>query len=150
MKQIMASLVAMILVLSCKQKTVDVTKDAEEIMKVDREFSAMSQTEGMKKAFLHYADSAVVLLRSGYFPMRGKDAIEYLQNINDSSFTLTWSPDNAVMALSGDLGYTYGLYTYQSPDTTMQGTYVSIWQKQADGSWKYILDTGNPGVGKNK
>jgi ketosteroid isomerase-like protein len=150
MKQIMASLVAMIIVLSCKQKTVDVTHDAEEIMKTDREFSQMSQREGMKKAFIYYADSAVVLLRSGYFPMHGTDAMEYLQNINDSAFTLTWSPENAVMALSGDLGYTYGLYTYQASDTTFQGTYVSIWQKQADGNWKYILDTGNPGVGKNK
>jgi ketosteroid isomerase-like protein len=110
----------------------------------------MSQRDGMKKAFIQYADSAVVLLRPGYFPIRGNDAIEYLQNINDSAFTLTWSPENAEMALSGDLGYTYGLYTYQTADTTFQGTYVSIWQKQANGSWKYILDTGNPGVGKNK
>ncbi len=138
------------IVLSCRQKTVDVTRDAEEIMKTDREFSENTQREGMKKAFIQYADSAVVLLRPGYFPIKGKDAFEYLQNINDSSFTLTWSPENAVMALSGDLGYTYGLYTYQTQDTTFQGTYVSIWQKQADGGWKYILDTGNPGVGQNK
>jgi len=135
---------------SCNTKTVDVSKESEAIMNTDRAFSEMSKKEGMKKAFLHYADSAVVLLRPDYFPIKGQDAFEFLQNINDSAFTLTWTPDNAGMAISKDLGYTYGIYTYQTKDTTFQGTYVSIWQKQADGSWKYILDTGNPGVGKNK
>lgn len=150
MKFSLLCLVTAILAFGCKQKTVDVSKDAEEIMNVDREFSEMSRQQGMKKAFLYYADSSVVLLRPDYFPIKGNDAIDFLQNINDSSFTLTWEPDNAMMALSGDMGYTYGLYTYQTADTTIQGTYVSIWQKQADGSWKYTLDSGNPGVGKNK
>jgi ketosteroid isomerase-like protein len=50
--------------------------------------------------------------------------------------------------LSGDLGYTYELFTVTAKDTTMQGTYVSIWKKQKDGNWKFVLDTGNPGGGK--
>ena len=149
MKKIAAILLAGITIFSCKnQRTVDVSKDAETIMNADRAFSDMSKEKGMRSAFLHYADSAAVLLRSGHFPLKGSDAMEYLQNINDSVFTLTWSPENAVMALSGDLGYTYGIYTMADKDTTIRGTYVSIWQKQADGSWKYILDSGNPGVGK--
>ena len=151
MKKITAFFLTVLISLSCRNnKTVDVSKDAEAIMNADRAFSKMSKQQGMKTAFLHYADSATVLLRAGYFPIKGRDAVDYLQNINDSVFTLSWSPENAVMALSGDLGYTYGIYSYQAKDTSYQGTYVSIWQKQADGSWKFILDTGNPGVGKNK
>ena len=151
MKKITTCILAGLLVVSCgNQKTVDVSKDADAIMQADRAFSELSKKKGMKSAFMQYADSAAVLLRAGYFPIKGNDALEYLQNINDSVFTLSWTPENAGMALSGDMGYTYGIYTFQDKDTTFQGTYVSIWQKQADGSWKYILDTGNPGVGKNK
>ena len=151
MNKLITCILAGMMTVSCNnQKTVDVSKDADAIMQADRAFSEMSKKKGMRSAFIQYADSATVLLRAGYFPIKGKDAFEHLQNINDSVFTLSWTPENAGMALSGDMGYTYGIYTFQDKDTTFQGTYVSIWQKQADGSWKYILESGNPGVGKNK
>ena len=116
----------------------------------DIAFSDLSRQNGMKAAFLHYIDSSGVLLRPGHFPIVGKDAQEYLQKINDSSFSLTWKPQSAELAASGDLGYTYVLYTYHDKDTSFGGTYVSIWKKQADGSWKFVLDTGNPGVDSKK
>jgi ketosteroid isomerase-like protein len=150
MKNILCSMLASGLLIACKTKTVDVSKDAEEIMRADRAFSALSELKGMKEAFLEYADSSAVLLRPGYFPIVGKDVFEYLNNQNDSGTLLTWSPENAGMAISGDLGYTYGIYTFKTTDTVMQGTYVTIWQRQADGSWKYLLDAGNEGIGKNK
>ena len=31
--------------------------------------------------------------------------------------------------------------------TTMEGTYVSILKKQANGNGKFVLDTINPGLG---
>jgi ketosteroid isomerase-like protein len=31
-------------------------------------------------------------------------------------------------------------------DTFFAGTYVSIWKKQPDGKWKFILDSGNEGI----
>jgi hypothetical protein len=46
------------------------------------------------------------------------------------------------------MGYTYGIYTLIVNDSAYKGTYVTIWQKQADGTWKFVLDTGNEGVGK--
>jgi len=33
--------------------------------------------------------------------------------------------------------------TKTGADTVIYGVYVSIWKKQKDGSWKYILDGGN-------
>ena len=105
----------------------------------------------MRKAFVQYIDSNGVLLRPGHYPIVGKEALEYLKQAVDSSFTLTWEPQEAIVAESGELGYTYGLYNFTDKDTSFQGTYVSIWRKQADGNWKYVLDSGNPGVGsRNK
>lgn len=135
---------------TCKTRTVDVSRDAEQIMNADRAFSALSETSGLPAAFAAYADSSAVLLQPGYFPLVGQTAFAYMQQQEDSTALLTWSPENAGMALSGDLGYTYGIYTLKTPDTIKQGTYVTIWQRQADGSWKFLLKSGNEGVGKNK
>jgi ketosteroid isomerase-like protein len=62
----------------------------------------------------------------------------------DSGLMLTWVPVKAEISLSGDLGYTFGNWELfvKSSDTTLYGNYVSIWKKQADGSWKYVLDAG--------
>jgi len=53
----------------------------------------------------------------------------------------------AEIARSGDLGYTYGNYEFITMDSLQKesktyGNYVTIWKRQADGSWKYVLDGG--------
>jgi ketosteroid isomerase-like protein len=149
MKKIRITSALLIILIGCNnQPTVDIAKEKEAMKQADIRFSDLSKQKGMKAAFLQYMDSTAALLRPNHYPIVGKDAQEYLQKINDSSFSLVWEPENAQLAASGDLGYTYGIYTYHDKDTTYQGTYVSIWKKQADGSWKFVLDTGNPGVGK--
>ncbi|HUS00962.1 MAG TPA: DUF4440 domain-containing protein [Chitinophagaceae bacterium] len=117
-----------------------------EIIKTDKEFSKLSSSTGMKKAFIEYIDDDGILLRPDHPPIVGANAIEYLTEQNDSSYTLTWVPSAAQVAASGDLGYSYGIYNLQLQDTTLQGTYVSIWKKQKDGKWKFVLDTGNEGI----
>ena len=119
------------------------------MMDADRAFSRLSGESGMRKAFLEYIDSNGVLLRPNQLPLVGGDAVDFLTQLNDSSFNLTWNPKNGRIALSGELGYTYGIYTLKpsKEDTTLYGTYVSIWKKQLDGKWKFVLDTGNDGIG---
>jgi len=118
----------------------------DSVLKTDKEFSELSKQKGMKKAFIEYIDDDGVLLRPGYLPIIGANAIQYLTETNDSLFTLTWVPSSAQVAASGDLGYTYGLYNLSFKDTTLQGTYISIWKKKKNGKWKFVLDSGNPGT----
>ena len=119
------------------------------MMNADRAFSKLSVEKGMKTAFLEYIDSNGVLLRPNQFPIVGADAIDFLIQQNDSAYTLQWEPKKGEIAQSGDLGYTYGWYKLQprGKDSAVFGTYVSIWKKQADGSWKFVLDSGNEGLG---
>ena len=57
---------------------------------------------------------------------------------------LTWEPTRAEIAASGDLGYTFGNYKIRTGDEVRShGVYVTVWKKQPDGSWKYVLDGGN-------
>jgi ketosteroid isomerase-like protein len=133
-----------------KKKVLAGPDEKQKMMDADRAFSKMSVEKGMKTAFLDYIDSNGVLLRPKQLPIAGADAIDYLIQINDTLFTMQWEPKYSAIAQSGELGYTYGLYALKpsAKDTTLYGTYVTIWKKQADGSWKFILDSGNEGVGE--
>lgn len=135
------------ILMACNSKPANVSAAREEMMETDRQFSALSEREGMKKAFLQFIDSGGILLRPDHYPLVGKEAMQFLSASHDSSFTLTWEPQAGEVSASADLGYTYGVYRLEMADTTSRGTYVSIWKKQTDGSWKYVLDTGNPGLG---
>ena len=144
--------VGLLLVISaCKDKKSPVSNavnDKIELIRTDKSFSDMSVEKGMKAAFIEYIDSNGVLLKPNLLPIVGANAIDYLIAQEDSGFTLNWQPHNAFVSQSGDLGYTYGVYALhpKNIDTVLYGTYVSIWKKQGDGSWKFVLDSGNDGI----
>lgn len=154
MKVILYS-IGMLILFSCnvvvkkKKETTDLTKERIKLMEADRAFSDLCEEEGMKRAFIEYIDSNGVLLRPNNMPIVGAHAIDYLIQYNDTGFTMKWQPHYSHVAQSADLGYTYGIYsvTPSSRDTVMYGTYVSIWKKQSDGVWKFVLDSGNEGIG---
>ena len=61
---------------------------------------------------------------------------------------LTWYPVLADVAQTGDLGYTTGPWTSflnDRPQTT--GEYVTVWRKQPDGKFKFVVDMGIERVG---
>jgi len=119
------------------------------LLQTDRDFSAMSAKEGMFKAFLFYIADDGVILRNNSYPSKGRGKlIEYYTGKADTGFVLTWEPMFEKIAESGDLGYTYGVHsgTDKATGKTAKGTYVTIWQKQADGTWKFVLDTGTQGL----
>ncbi|MEO7307903.1 MAG: hypothetical protein ABIR78_01990 [Ferruginibacter sp.] len=153
MNRFLFFIIMMLLFASCKNPNKKGSKaDAFaklEMMNTDREFSKMSEEKGMKNAFIEYLDSNGVLLRPNRLPIAGADAIDYLIQQNDTDYILTWEPRNGTVAKSGELGYTYGIYALRpsKKDTVIYGTYVSIWKKDKDGTWKYVLDSGNEGIG---
>lgn len=119
------------------------------LLQTDRNFSAMSAKEGMFKAFLFYIADDGVILRNNSYPARGRDRLmEHFAGRTDTGFVLTWEPLFEKIAESGDLGYTYGIHTNteKASGKTTRGTYITIWQKQTDGTWKFVLDTGTQGL----
>lgn len=119
-----------------------------EMMQADRAFSALSEQKGLRTAFMEYIDSNGVLLRPGTIPLAAGDAMDFITQSNDTGFIMTWEPRDAGLASSGDLGYTYGVYSLRpsQTDTVIYGSYVSIWKKQSGGKWKFVLQSGNEGV----
>ena len=127
------------------------TQKSEEgaLLQTDRAFSELSAREGMFRAFLAYIADDGVILRDNEYPSRGKKLLqERFAGRADTSFILTWEPLYEKIAASGELGYTYGLHktVIRATGELSQGTYVTIWLKQPDGSWKFVLDTGTDGL----
>jgi len=133
---------------SCRM-VVDIAQIEEELLLTDIEFSNLSAAQGFTSACAFYCDEDGVILRSGSYPVTGKaGVIKYLDERDDPGFRLTWEPQFAKVAVSGDLGYTYGIYTIKSETdpVLLKGTYVTIWGKKDQG-WRFLLDSGNEGLG---
>jgi ketosteroid isomerase-like protein len=140
-------IINLIFILSCTKAGKNRTSG--ELLQADRDFSAMSVKEGMYRAFLFYMAEDGVILSDNSLPSKGKEAlIERFTGKSDSSFILSWEPLYEKIAESGDLGYTYGIHTnlVKATGDISKGTYITIWQKQTDGSWKFVLDTGTQGL----
>jgi len=139
--------------LACNEKsdrTESVGRGESQLFEIDCEFASMALDSGLAAAFVHYAADSAIILRNGRMPIVGKEAIGNSFG-NGNTGLLQWEPQSA--DISGDLGYTFGGYQYNPRDTvidghrqgaglTSRGFYVSIWKKQSDGNWRYVLDTG--------
>jgi ketosteroid isomerase-like protein len=116
------------------------------LMQVDRDFATMATDSGIANAFVYFAADSAAMLRRGSAPLVGRDTIRTLF-ADEAGTTLKWAPYFSDIASSNDLGYTLGSSQYIYNDSTgaqkiSYGYYVTIWKKQRDGSWKYVLDTG--------
>lgn len=121
----------------------------KELMEADLAFSDYSVKHGIQKAFIEFADDGVVLLKDNRLPIVGKQSlIDSYKGRSDSGLVLTWKPEAATIGKSGDLGFTYGIWTLVAKGDTSRGTYLTVWKKNSAGQWKYAADTGNDGLGR--
>ncbi|HEY1578980.1 MAG TPA: nuclear transport factor 2 family protein [Terracidiphilus sp.] len=93
-----------------------------------------------------FADDGVAL-GNGQPPAIGRVAIVKSANWAPGDYQLTWTPTDAQMGPSGDMGYTWGHFEGRSKDSNgnpvlTSGRYMTIWRKEPDGSWKVVLDAG--------
>ena len=121
-----------------------------EVLGADIAFCARSAKDGAPAAFLAFVSADAILLGQ---ESRGPAAVKALYG-GPPPFprqaSLTWKPLVADVAASGELGYTWGRYMLNfpamnnQPAFTRTGTYVTIWKRQSDGSWKFVVDGGSP------
>ena len=119
------------------------------LLEADRAFDA-AVAEGGSEAWGGWFAEDGALVLEGRGEIRGRiqvrDAVAFL---DVPGVSLRWTPTRADIAASGDLGWTTGTYVSESPGPAgetlrEEGVYVSIWRLQTDGSWKVVMDLGNP------
>ncbi len=146
MKKRLSLYLLILLCVSCRfqfKENTDRINALNEMQQTDVDFSNRAKDVGIRNALLEFIEPDGVLLRPNILPLGGADAVEWIQRMNDSSGTITWEPIGADMAASADMGYTYGIYSITGTDTTFQGTYITVWRKQTDGKWKFVINSGN-------
>jgi len=125
--------------------------DVAQLLTTDREWAKVSSTGTSADSVLAFwTDDARVLL-PGQPEMSGKAAIRkmVLGALKTPGFHITWTPERAAVARSGDLGYTYGANEVTAPDSagrlvTTPGRYLTVWRKGADGRWRCVQDYSTP------
>jgi ketosteroid isomerase-like protein len=139
-----AAMMAMALLAGCKGGH----SSRQALLDADLRFARETSAKGLEGWLNFFDEEATIFPESG--PMiTGLPAIRaYYARTGFDPGGLSWKPDHADVAASGDLGYTYGTWTFYGPrekgaPVLGRGKYVTIWHKRPDGSWKVIADIGN-------
>jgi ketosteroid isomerase-like protein len=111
-------------------------------MITEKAFALMAKEKGIAEAFYAFAADDAVIKR-GQNIINGKEGIREYYEKQPPTGQLEWSPDFA--DVSGDLGYTYGKFTYSEKDSTgvvkqSTGFFHTVWKRQKDGTWKFVWD----------
>lgn len=122
------------------------------LLQADRDFNKTTKEKGFE-GWMQFMAEDVILLRGK--PVIGKDAVRSTikSDWDEPGYSLTWEPNRAAIFKSGKMGYTSGRWTYRGKNEkgekqALQGDYLTVWQKQGDGSWKVIYDGGTPDPAK--
>ena len=99
----------------------------------------------------HYADDASLMM-PGLPLVKGKDAIRasLKDMVADPNLSLSFTTASVDTSKGGDLAFSQGTYSLTSTNQktkkaeTETGKYVTVYKKQADGSWKAVADINNP------
>ncbi|MFC1483825.1 YybH family protein [Candidatus Neomarinimicrobiota bacterium] len=139
-------LFALLMILGCSS-AVDVDAEQQRLLEADRAFSQASIEHGAAEAFRMYLAEDALMLPAGSTPITGRETI-FEGMASGPGSLLTWEPQLAEVARSGELGWTWGTYEVRPEgDLTAEplayGKYVNVWRTQSDGTWKVIVDTGN-------
>lgn len=127
----------------------DKRKLKAEIATTESAFSAMAQEKGLLAAFEHFAAPDVAFVATDPRRWRGPDAVrEHLKDV-PSDMKITWSAMFIDVSDDGTLGYDYGRYESRRPgpdgkDSIRGGFFLTIWKRQPNGTWRYVMDHGAP------
>lgn len=140
---------AVALLCGCAHR-VDVAKERKALMDADTQFARDTAERGVEGWVSWFTDDGTM-----YPPAR--DAIEgraaireqmgdlYDPRSGQGGLRLDWQPIRAEVSESGELGWTTGTSKLVTTGGMRQGRYITVWRKQADGSWKVWADLGNLG-----
>ncbi|HEX8328621.1 MAG TPA: hypothetical protein VF629_13850 [Hymenobacter sp.] len=115
------------------------------VVEAEQSFAAQAAQAGTTAAFV--ANSAPNALVADNGKLVNAQEFWKAQPAKSGS-RLTWYPVLADAAQSGDLGYTTGPWTsFQNDKPQADGEYVTVWRKQPDGKWKFVVDMGIQRIG---
>jgi uncharacterized protein (TIGR02246 family) len=145
-----ATVLLVLTVMSCNQQKVDTKAEGEKVMQLSKEWSQAASAGDVEKIVEYWADDAVVM-SAGEPVLSGKQAIRKMveESYKMPGFRISWQPQSVVVSQSGDMAYLIENSQVSFTDSTgkpvtINNKAVSIWRKQAGGSWKNAVDISTP------
>lgn len=125
---------------------------AAEIAATEKAFAAKVAEAGEGAGFAEFLDPAEgKIFRNAPAPVKGLDAIRDFYGPPRPGASLVWTPSEITAAKSGELGVSWGRWTYDAPGDApteprvhINGAYVTVWRKNERGLWKGLIDIGQP------
>lgn len=114
----------------------------EPVFRAEQAFARQADQQGIRTAFLAWLTEDAKV----FTPRMVSAKAQYGPEPGDPGH-LTWYPEAMGMAASGDLAWSLGPWTYavkKGGPVLVNGHFLSIWRKQADGRWKVEADIGVP------
>lgn len=131
--------------ISCCRHVDQSVQARKEILLTEQDFCDMTREQGIQAAFSHFAaDSGIV--KRGEKLIMGKEAIrDHYGKSTLKNVKLEWKPDYVDASSGGDLGYTYGRYSFNAVDSSGNviaetGIFHTVWKRQKNGSWRFVWD----------
>ncbi|MES2001951.1 MAG: nuclear transport factor 2 family protein [Pseudomonadota bacterium] len=145
-------LAASLVLAACQQQAaapakVDTAAATDAIGKLESAQIAAINSRDPAGATAVYGDNAAFITNSGL--TNGKDAIAtfFKGFLTDPNVKIDYTSGAKMFSDDGTLAYSTATYTesYTDPATkkpiTVKGSNLSVWRKQADGSWKLVGDS---------
>ena len=136
------------ILLGCNEKKIDRKAEGEKLMQVSREWSKSASTDNIEKTMSYWADSAI-FLSAGQPILNGKNEIREMVERSGKipGFKISWEPISVSISQSGDMAYMIEQNQVTVNDSlgnpvTKYGKGVTIWKKDANGSWKNVVEIG--------
>ncbi len=146
----LSAYVALLGVVTACAPTIDLEAERAALRETDEAWAAAASAgTDVELMASYWSDDATVYPNDA--PMaQGTDAILAFvrSSLEIPGFSVNWQPQEVVVAESGDLGWTSGTNEFTVPNPeggtmTIRGHYVAVWQKDADGNWKCVVDMFN-------
>ncbi|PZU11581.1 hypothetical protein [Sphingomonas sp.] len=103
------------------------------VEQAERAFASAAQTDGQWTAFRRFMAPGALILTDG--PV---DAAKFLAPLKDPRVAIMWWPARTVTSCDGSLAFSTGPWR----SARGHGRFLTIWQRQPDGGWKWLYDGG--------
>lgn len=115
--------------------------DIQSLVDTERAFAHTATEKSVRDSFLAFIADDGVLFRPT--AVNGK---QFLEKQQSRPGLLSWDPSYAEISRAGDLGITSGPWEFRpktpQDEPVAYGTFMTVWKKQADGSWRFMIDYG--------
>jgi ketosteroid isomerase-like protein len=131
-----------------RSDSANVAQLRESVMQADRDFNSDFAKRRVDGWVSWFDTAGVQVAPTGETP-RGHDQVRahMTKNFGDSTRILDWRPVMAEVSNDGSMAYTIGDWNFyvrgkDSATSAGSGRYLTVWRRQADGSWKVMADIG--------